>query len=233
MIAAEKLQERQAMKEPSADRDLLQKFVDTKTLDSSATIGLLMSTISAAADTTATSTSATIFYLLKNPETLARLRAELKAAKISAPIPQYEEVKDLPYLNATIKEAMRLFPVLNWPMERRVPAGGALLAGTFFPEGTSVGCMPSAVHHNRTVFGDDVYAFRPERWLEGDAEALRKMEASHLGFSRGRRVCLGIEIARMQLKKIVSAIVLGFEVCSHFPSRLVCSLTDTFVYRLV
>jgi cytochrome P450 len=211
-LAAYKLKERLTRKGPLTEHDLMQRFIDTKTLDAQGTIGLLMSTISGAADTTATTIAATIFYLLKNRDTLMKLIEELKASKISSPVPNFAETKDLPYLNAVIKEAMRLFPVLNWPMERRVPAGGVTLSGVFIPEGTSVGCMPSAVHHNRAVFGQDVEVFRPERWLDCDPEVLRMMESSHLGFSRGRRVCLGSNIAVVQMKKIVPALVLGFEV---------------------
>jgi cytochrome P450 len=191
----------------------MQRFIDAKTIDAQSTIGLLMSTISGAADTTSTTITATIFHLLKNPVTLVKLVEELKVAKISTPVPYFAETKDLPYLNAVIKEAMRLFPVLNWPMERRVPAGGVIISGTFFPEGTSVGCMPSAVHQNRAVFGHDVDVFKPERWLDCDPEVLRKMESSHLGFSRGRRVCLGSNIAVVQMKKVIPALVLGFKVC--------------------
>jgi hypothetical protein len=101
-----------------------------------------------------------------------------------------------------------------------VPEGGAMLAGMFFPEGTSVGCMPSAVHMNRAVYGQDVEVFRPERFLEGDAETLRKREISHLGFSRGKRVCLGQNIAMLQMKKVIPALVMGFEVCAVFLTSL-------------
>lgn len=53
-------------------------------------------------------------------------------------------------------------------MERLVPAGGVTIAGMFFPEGTSVGCLPLAVHHNVKIFGNDAHVFRPERWLIPD-----------------------------------------------------------------
>jgi cytochrome P450 len=203
-----------AMKAPPAERDLLQRFIESKTLDAQATVGLIMSTISGAADTTATTICATLYYLLKNPFALEKLRRELREANIGKPVPQYAETKNLPYLDAVIKESMRLFPVLNWPMERRVPPGGATLAGMYFPEGTSVGCSLLAVHMNRALYGPDVDAFRPERFLEGDAETLRKREISHLGFSKGKRVCLGQNIAVLQMKKAVPALVMGFQVCA-------------------
>lgn len=51
--------------------------------------------------------------------------------------------------------------------------------------------MPLAVHFNPKAFGEDAEAFRPERWPEAHEQMHRVMEAAHLGFIRGRRVCLG------------------------------------------
>ncbi|KAK5698565.1 hypothetical protein LTR17_023555 [Elasticomyces elasticus] len=90
-----------------------------------------------------------------------------------------------------------------------------MIAGTHFPEGTSVGCMPAALHLNPAVFGEDAHEYRPERWLLADPEGLRKMESSHMGLSRGRRVCLGQHIAMMQMKKVVAAMVLNFDETRH------------------
>ncbi|KAI1428439.1 cytochrome P450 [Xylaria sp. FL1777] len=173
--------------------DLLDRFLkaskDHPQLDFSGIIGVLMSTIAAGADTTAVTIVATLFYLLKNPEILEKLEAELTGAGIHD-IPAFAEVSKLPYLNAVLKESMRLFALLSFPMERLVPAGGATIAGMYFPEGTTVGCLPAAIHLNKDIFGDDVEVFRPERWLTNDQEQLRVMEAAHMGFSRGRRSCI-------------------------------------------
>lgn len=196
--------------------DLLHKFLEAskdhpEALDTSGVVGMLMSTISGAGDTTATTVTAAIYNLIKNPAALKSLREELSEAQLPE-IPSYSEVSKLPYLNAVIRESMRVFPTPTWPMERLVPKGGATIAGMFFPEGTSVGCLPSAVHQNTKIFGDDVDVYRPERWLTSNAQELRQMESAHMGFSRGRRVCLGQNIAIMQMKKVIPALVMKFEV---------------------
>lgn len=72
--------------------------------------------------------------------------------------------------------------------------------------------MPSAVHRNTDVYGEDVEVFCPERWLTPDPERLRRMEAAQMGFSRGRRSCLGQNIAVLQMKKVLPAIIMKFEV---------------------
>jgi cytochrome P450 len=211
--------------------DLLGKFTKASIefpdgLDMLGIISMLMSTISGAGDTTATTMTAVIYNVLQRPSTLSKLRTELHEAKVSK-IPTFKQVQKLPYLNAVIRESMRMFSTPNWPMERKVPAGGATIAGVFFPEGTGVGCMPTAVHLDRKAFGQDADVFRPERWLEAGEESLGSMEAAHLGFSRGRRVCLGQNIAVMQIKKVIPALILGFDVCLIPTQYKLLLLTNT------
>ncbi|KAH8893606.1 cytochrome P450 [Thozetella sp. PMI_491] len=198
-----------------ANTDLLQRFLESskespQILDNAGVVGMLMSTISGAGDTTATTVTAVLYNLLRNPDSLRKLEEELSRADLPE-IPQFEQVARLPYLNAVIRESMRTFSTPTWPIERLVPAGGITIAGMFFPEGTSVGCLPSAVHQNVNVYGEDADVFRPERWLTENREQLRRMEAAHMGFSRGRRVCLGQHIAVMQMKKVVPALIMKFK----------------------
>ncbi|KAI0202517.1 cytochrome P450 [Astrocystis sublimbata] len=202
-------------KEVAGHTDLLDRFLEARedfpvALNGSGIVSMLMSTISGAGDTTATTISAMLFLLLKNPETLKKLEAELTDAGIRE-VPAFAEVGKLPYLNAVVRETMRVYTAITFPMERLVPEGGAEIAGTYFPAGTSVGCLPAAVHANKRVYGDDVDVFRPERWLTEDREQLRLMEASHMGFSRGRRACLGQNIAVMSIKKVVPALLMKFQ----------------------
>lgn len=211
-------------KKDSETPDLLTRFLEAmqknpETLDHAGVISLLMSTISGASDTTATATTAIMYHLLQNPKAFAKLQRELEAGDLSRPIPTFAQVSKLPYLHATIREGMRLFPPLSHPLERIVPAGGVEICGKFLPMGTSVGCLQLALHLNPKAFGEDAAVFRPERWLEVDADALRALEASHLGFGRGRRVCLGQNLAVMEMKKVIPALVMGFDV-SFFPSLL-------------
>ena len=228
--AISKLKERTGdkpmLKEDSELPDLLTRFLEAmeknpETLDHAGIISLLMSTISGASDTTATAMTATMFHLLQNPETLAKLQQELESRSLSRPIPTFAEVSKLPYLHATIREGMRLFPPLSHPLERLVPAGGVEICGRFLPQGTSVGVLQLALHLNPKAFGEDAEVFRPERWLEASPEVLRVMESSHLGFGRGRRVCLGQNLAVMEMKKVIPAMLLGFEVSFMFLSLMV------------
>ncbi|KAM0716115.1 hypothetical protein Q7P37_008629 [Cladosporium fusiforme] len=236
-VAMGLLKERLAKpKSQSEPPDLMTRFLDAsqkhpETLDQAAVVGLLMSMISGAGDTTASAVTAIFYYMLKHPSTLAKLHEEFSSSNLNEPIPAFNQVNKLPYLHAVTREGMRLFPVLATPIERKVPQGGVTIAGTFLPEGTSVGCSQSALHHNPDVFGSDADLFRPERWLEADASRLKAMEFAHMGFSRGRRVCIGQNLAVMQMKKLLAALIMGFDISLVDPTtELKANCSGMLVY---
>lgn len=94
--------------------------------------------IAAGSDTTSITMSAIIYNLCKHPKVLENLRTELKdneaTGSISSPI-TFREAQGLPYLQAVIKESLRLHPATGFTMPRSVPPGGKQLAGSYFPEG--------------------------------------------------------------------------------------------------
>jgi len=96
------------------------------------------SNIGAGSDTTAVSLSSVLFYLFSNPDKLEKLRQEIdtKAAEgsVSDPI-TFQEAQHLSYLQAVIKETLRLHPAVGTILARIVPRGGMELSGYFFPEG--------------------------------------------------------------------------------------------------
>lgn len=96
------------------------------------------SNLVAGADTTWVSLGSIINYLHRNPKTLTKLRNEIDTfaseGKISDPV-TWEEAKKMPYLQACLKEGMRMHAATGLPLWRTVPQGGAEICGKFFPEG--------------------------------------------------------------------------------------------------
>lgn len=94
--------------------------------------------IAAGSDTTAISLSSVFYHLLRNHDKLQRLQEEVDTfilgRSTSEPI-TYRESQEMAYLQACIKEALRLHPATGYPLLRIVPRGGVKLAGQFFPEG--------------------------------------------------------------------------------------------------
>ncbi|OQV03519.1 hypothetical protein CLAIMM_08555 [Cladophialophora immunda] len=169
--------------------------------------------IGAGSDTTAVSLTAVVYFVFSHPGVLGRLRAELddaaKRGELSGVI-TFKEAQKLPYLQAVLKESMRMHPAVGLPLGRLVPAGGATISGHYFPAGTTVGINPWVAHRNKAVFGPDADVFRPERWLEAP-ETVKKREAYFLTFGAGTRTCLGKNISILELSKVIPMIVQKYD----------------------
>ena len=163
--------------------------------------------ILAGADSTATTVRCTFLYILTNAPVYARLVAEIEEAvqsgRISFPVIKDVEAQTLPYLQACIKEGLRMWQPLVGLATRRSPPQGETWKGVFIPGGVEVGISSTSMMKRKEVFGPDAGIFRPERWLEANQETLRAYERSwEITFSSGRSTCLGKGIALMELNKI-------------------------------
>ena len=143
--------------------------------------------IVAGSDTTALTLTSILFHLIRYPYALQKLRDEINHRELegrcSSPNITFKETQDMPYLQAIMKEAMRLKPVAGLPIWREVPIGGAEIAGQFFPAGINIGVIQQLSHLNKEVYGLDCKDFRPERWLDAEKEGgerIKKMKNSYL-----------------------------------------------------
>lgn len=90
---------------------------------------------------------------------------------------------------ACLKETLRHYPPVAGNMPRTVPKGGAHIAGTFVPEGTSVGISQWSINHSTRNFSDP-WSYKPERFLQPDQFKDDDFEALQ-PFSSGPRNCVG------------------------------------------
>lgn len=116
------------------------------------------------------------------------------------------------YYQACIKECLRYHPALGQILPRIVPEGGVEICGRFLPGGTTVGCNAYTIHRDKNLYGQDADEFRPERWIEGNPEQIRKMETLNFWFGAGPRVCIGKNIAMLELTKFIPEFLRRFEV---------------------
>jgi cytochrome P450 len=147
----------------------------------------------AGADSTSITMRSVFYFLMKNPEKLERLRAEVDIAfesgALSSPV-QYSQASLLPYLNAVVKEATRLFPAFAVSQPRYAPSQGMELCGQYIPAGYTIGLNPAIVQQDKEIFGADALEFSPERWIESE-ERTRAMDKGILGWGAGTRTCVG------------------------------------------
>ncbi|KAL4908288.1 hypothetical protein BDW74DRAFT_99249 [Aspergillus multicolor] len=166
--------------------------------------------VGAGSDTTSISLSATLYHLYRHPQCLAKLREEIKAFKVEGN-PAFKDTQAMPYLQAVLKEALRVHPGTGFPMFRVVPEGGQMLAGQFFPEGTNVGINSWVLHYDTSIYGPDASDFRPERWLDAEKEQLKAMEQNYMPFGMGVRTCIGKNISLLEIGKLVPVLVRDYD----------------------
>ncbi len=199
------LREVTARKDRGADRqDILSKLFATQKekpveMDENAVTSMATSNIFAGSDTTAISTRAIIYYLLKNPEAKQKLIQEIddrkRQGKLSDPV-KLAEAENMPYLQAVMYEALRLHPAVGMSLPRVVPQGGFEVCGHYLPVGVVIGANPWVIHQNKEVYGEDVHAFRPERWMKEDNGDMHRF---FFAFGAGARMCLGRNISWMEM----------------------------------
>ncbi|CEJ86201.1 hypothetical protein VHEMI04037 [[Torrubiella] hemipterigena] len=175
--------------------------------------------IFAGSDTTAIALRSIFYHLMKYPAACEKLQMEIDTAFASGTLsnpPKYSEAVNLPYLSATIKEAMRLHPSVGLTMPRLVPKGGVELAGKFIPQGYIVGMNAAVVGHNHGVYGERPDEFDPGRWLRGDTAP---MERYNLVFGAGTRTCIGKNISLSEIYKLVPLVMRFFTFTLSEPEK--------------
>ncbi|KAH7224243.1 hypothetical protein MRS44_003948 [Fusarium solani] len=172
--------------------------------------------ITAGSDTTSTTMRSIIYYCLKNPETYRKLCEEVRT-HCTLPV-TFSSAKNLPYLDAAIKEALRIHPPMAIMLGRTVPKGGATVAGYYLPAGTEVGVNAWILHRDPEVFPDPE-AWKPERWLTKDVDHLSRMKKHFFAFGAGRHICSGRHISTMEINKFIPSLLLKYDLALAYPDR--------------
>lgn len=143
--------------------------------------------LAAGVDTTGDGLCFLMHYLsLPNPES-QNVQSLLHKELVENPSTPFDQ---LPYLDAIVKEGLRCFPPIPMSFPRYVPQEGSMIEGYFMPGGTIVSCQPYTIHKEPSVFPQPLQ-FRPERWLDEDAQAVAERNRWFFAFGVGGRGCLG------------------------------------------
>ncbi|KUJ11447.1 cytochrome P450 [Mollisia scopiformis] len=234
IYCAQQALERQESNEKREDKpDMLDGFLEVKKsnpeiMNNQVVIGALLVNVLAGSDTSAILLRSIIYYTLKNPKVYQKLREELDNADLVHPV-TYAAASFLPYLDAVIKESMRIHPSVGLLLERVVPESCLTLSdGTVIPPGTIVGMNGWVIHQNKEIYGQDAACFKPERWLrdlgagetEDDFQArLSLMKTTDLTFGAGNRICLGKNISILEVYKVISTFFLKYDMAFVDPAK--------------
>jgi cytochrome P450 len=230
--AISKLSERRSNPHLASDRtDLLSQFLAVQKSDPDKVpeefITLyVMTMLLAGADTTTITLRAIVWFLFCHSRVVDRLRVEIKEARLGSFPGSWRELQTLPYLDAVVREGMRLHPLTLGQLQRVVgPDGNGMglsisVRGreVVLPVGTKLGVSLARIHRDKTIFGEDADNYRPERWMKGRNEEevayrarLQAMNKVDLSFGQASRGCIGKNIARMEMYKLLPALVERFE----------------------
>ncbi|XP_035879750.1 steroid 21-hydroxylase isoform X4 [Phyllostomus discolor] len=156
-------------------------------------------------ETTSTTLSWAVAFLLHHPEVQQRLQEELDRelgpGAGSSQVP-YKDRTRLPLLNATIAEVLRLRPVVPLALPHRTTRPSSIF-GYDIPEGTVVIPNLQGAHLDETVW-ERPHEFWPDRFLAPGASP------GALAFGCGARVCLGEPLARLELFVVLARLLQAF-----------------------
>merc|ERR1712216_167811 len=163
---------------------------------------LVLNFLIAGRDTTAQALSWTIFCLTQHPEAANKARQEIiDVCGIRGPA--YEDMNRLPYVNAVLSEALRLYPSVH--TDSKVAASDDTLPdGTWIARGTEILYDIYSMGRDKDIWGDDAESFRPERWIELDEPPTNYQ---YVVFNAGPRECLGRRLAMAEMKACLAMLL--------------------------
>ncbi|KAF8109698.1 hypothetical protein N665_0093s0051 [Sinapis alba] len=151
----------------------------------------------------------TLAEIINSPKTLKRLREELDSMVGTVRLIQEKDLTNLPYLQAVIKEGLRLHPA--GPLFGRFSQEGCRIGGFYVPEKTILMINDYAVMRDPNYWADPD-EFKPERFLGTWQEEERKEQTlKYIPFGSGRRGCPGENLAHIFIGTAIGVMVQGFE----------------------
>lgn len=178
-------------------------------------------------DTTSSTLATIIYYLSTHPDKYTKLKAEIDP--YNGPL-DHANLSKFQYLNAVIKECLRLLPPIRSGMMHRVtPPEGLTIAGTFIPGNINVGVGAYELQHDPRYWGKPD-EFIPERWLGEGPEPCDK--TAFLVFSHGPFGCVGKHLAYMELNNVIAAVVRAFDFSlapNYDPDTYIPSIKDSVI----
>lgn len=192
--------------------DLLSRFLSSGHSDESFITDIVISFILAGRDTTSAALTWFFWLLSKHSHVENEILKEVtgKSETVS-----YDEVKGMVYTHACLCESMRLYPPV--PVDTKEALYDDVLPdGTLVKKGWRVAYHVYAMGRSDKIWGPDWAEFRPERWLSrvknGNWSFIGMDPYSYPVFQAGPRVCIGKEMALLQMKRVVAGIVKRFKV---------------------
>ncbi|KAI3969090.1 hypothetical protein MKX01_029097 [Papaver californicum] len=181
---------------------------------------IVVDMIGGATDTTKLTTIWTLSLLLNNPHVLDKAKEEVDAhfgmkrrSTNGAVMVDFDDIRNLFYIQAIIKESMRLYPAS--PVVERLSSEDCVVGGFHVPAGTRLWVNVWKMQRDPKVW-DDPLVFRPERFLSNEKKMVDVIGQNYelIPFGAGRRICPGISFSFDLMHLVLTRLILEFEMKS-------------------
>ncbi|CAG8469541.1 8352_t:CDS:10 [Diversispora eburnea] len=154
-----------------------------------------------------------LYHLSKDKESQDLLRKEL-INEFPDPnfIPTFDQINKLEYLNAVVKETLRVDPPA--PVVLRVSNKDDFIGGYFIPKGTTVIIPINTIHKLPSIWGPDSNEFKPSRWLDpsiSSSNSKINSNYSWIPFLTGARSCIASKMALNEVKVLLAILIRNLE----------------------
>ncbi|KAK8102239.1 hypothetical protein PG984_015385 [Apiospora sp. TS-2023a] len=183
--------------------------MDMKTIHTQAT-----SLVGAGSDTVSSALQSFVYHMIRHPTAWNRVREEVNAAarvgRCQDSVISFKDANELPFLQACIKEAIRVFSPVPMGLPRLAPKEGITIGSETFPSGTILSVNPWVIHHSQELWGPDASEFNPDRWMTGN---VTEMDRYWMPFGAGYNSCPGQHVTKIELSKVAATIVRDYDIC--------------------
>ncbi|KAI0713903.1 cytochrome P450 [Earliella scabrosa] len=189
----------------------------------------MTSFILAGVDTTSNSLSRILHLLAENPDVQEKLRKEIHEAeeRYSKVIP-YDELSQLPYLDAICRETLRVHAPVNLSARQALTdtvlplaepirgVDGKMMTEIPIPKGTFFFLNLRACNTNKALWGEDALEWKPERWLKPlprtvEDARIPGIYANLMTFISGGHSCIGFKFSQLEMKVVLSVLISSFK----------------------
>jgi cytochrome P450 / NADPH-cytochrome P450 reductase len=177
-------------------------------------------------ETTSGLLSFATYFLLQNPEVLARAYEEVDRVLGSDPSepPTYAQVNQLTYIGQVLKESLRLWPTA--PVFALAPYKDTTIGGAYrMKKPYQIVVLTPMLHRDPAVWGERADVFDPDNFSR-EAEQARPANA-YKPFGNGQRACIGRQFALVEATLVLGMVLQRFQLIDHTRYRLALKETLT------
>ncbi|KAK4486409.1 hypothetical protein RD792_009083 [Penstemon davidsonii] len=171
---------------------------------------MLVDIVSGGTDTSSTTIDWAMAELMNNPEVMAKVEQELSDVVGLNNIVEESHMPKLQYVEAVVKETMRLHPAVPFLVPRS-PTQSSTIGGYTIPKNTAVFINVWSIQRDSSIW-DNPLDFKPERFLDNNGKMdLGGNKFSYLPFGSGRRMCPGMPLADRMIIYLLASLLHSFE----------------------